>query len=131
MLDKEKVRLMTKLAFYERTQGKEDFITDEYYRKDYVGFHMICSILWTTIGYACVVGITLLAGMDWILANISKSLIITIGAAIVAGYFVTVVIYALISKKLFDRKHKGARQRVKIFNHNLDILLRTYEKEKR
>ena len=31
MLDEQKIKLMTKLAFYEETQGKEDFKISEYY----------------------------------------------------------------------------------------------------
>ena len=50
MLDEQKIKLMTKLAFYEKTQGKEDFKISEYYRKDYTSLHVICSILWVTVG---------------------------------------------------------------------------------
>ena len=49
MLDERKVKLMTKLALYEETHGKEDFKISEYYRKDYVGLHSICSFLWVTV----------------------------------------------------------------------------------
>lgn len=35
MLDERKVKLMTKLALYEETYGKEDFKISSYYRKDY------------------------------------------------------------------------------------------------
>lgn len=35
MLDERKVKLMTQLALYDQTQGKEDFKISEYYRKDY------------------------------------------------------------------------------------------------
>ena len=35
MLDERKVKLMTKLALYEETHGKEDFKISSYYRKDY------------------------------------------------------------------------------------------------
>ena len=35
MLDEKKVKLMTRLAFYEQTQGKEDFKVSAYYIKDY------------------------------------------------------------------------------------------------
>ena len=45
MLDEQKIKLMTKLAFYEKREGKEDFKISEYYRKDYVSLHVICSIL--------------------------------------------------------------------------------------
>ena len=40
MLDEKRVKLMTKLALYEETQGKDDFKVSEYYRKDYVGMHL-------------------------------------------------------------------------------------------
>ena len=51
MLDERKVKLMTRLAFYEQTQGKEDFKISAYYRKDYTSLHMLCSFIWVTIGY--------------------------------------------------------------------------------
>ena len=95
MLDRSKVKLMTKLALYEQTQGKEDFKISEYYRKDYVGLHSICSFLWVTVGYICVWMLILLAGFD-----------------------------------LYNQKHKDARQRVKMYNHDLIKLLKLYEKEK-
>ena len=50
MLDEQKIKLMTKLAFYEKTQGKEDFKISEYYLNDYTSLHVICSILWVTVG---------------------------------------------------------------------------------
>ena len=40
MLDKKKVELMTRLAFYEQTEGKEDFKISEYYRRDYGGIYL-------------------------------------------------------------------------------------------
>lgn len=61
MLDEKRVKLMTKLALYEETQGKDDFKVSEYYRKDYVGMHMICTFLWVTIGYVCLAGLLALA----------------------------------------------------------------------
>ena len=68
MLDEKKVKLMTRLAFYEQTQGKEDFKVSAYYRKDYASMHGICSFLWVTFGYACVVGLAMLAGMEQLLS---------------------------------------------------------------
>ena len=131
MLDKEKVRLMTKLAFYEQTQGKEDFKIDEYYQNDYAGFHTICSVIWITIGYVCGAGIIGVAAMDWIIANLSRDLIIMIGMTAVIAYLIIIVLYAFISNYIFEHKHKGARQRVKVYYHNLTRLLKMYEKEKR
>ena len=131
MLDKQKVKLMTELAIYEQNQGKEDLKINEYYRKDYAELHTICSVIWVTLGYAGVVGLGVLAGLDFLVANVSKTMIITLGAGIVGGYLAVLIIYSLVAQYLFRQKHKEARERIKFFNNDLTKLLKLYEKEKR
>ncbi len=131
MLDMRKVELMTQLAFYEQTEGKEDFKISEYYRKDYTSLHMICSVLWVTIGYVCAVGLFMLVKMEDILNNVSNSLIVMLAGAVVLGYISLIIVYLIITSHVFNTKHKEARQRVKKYNHNLTRLLRMYEKENR
>lgn len=130
MLDNEKVKLMTELAFYEQNQGKEDFKINEYYRNDYTGFHTICSIIWVTIGYIGIVGLGMLAALEFLLLNLSKTLIIRMVFGIVGGYFAVLIVYTLISQYIFRKKHKEAKQRMKLFNYSLTELLKMYEKEK-
>ena len=84
MLNREKVELMTKLAFYEQNEGKEDFKINEYYRKDYAGYHTLCSILWVTLGYVAVVGLVAVAALDFFLAAMSKSMLVKIAVIVVA-----------------------------------------------
>ena len=129
MLDERKVKLMTKLAMYEETQGKEDFKISEYYRKDYAGMHTICSVIWVTIGYVCAVAMIMLAGLESLMSKMSGGLIVTLGIAIVVGYVVVVIVYAVVTSHIYNEKHKNARQRVKRYNHNLTRLLKMYEKE--
>lgn len=129
MLDERKVRLMTSLAMYEQGQGKEDFKVSEYYRKDYTGMHILFSIFWTTVGYACIAGLVVLAGLKYFMENMSVKLFVTIGIAAVVGYLAVVIIYAVITIHIYNKKHKDARQRVKRYNHNLTKLLKMYEKE--
>lgn len=131
MLDKNKVKLMTELALYEQTQGKEDFRISEYYRKDYAGIHTICSFLWVTVGFICVAALLALSGMDALLSKLSVGLIITLGLMAVAAYLAIVIVYAVITSHIYNKKHRDARQRVKRYNHNLTRLLKMYEKENR
>lgn len=76
MLDERKVKLMTKLALYEETHGKEDFKISSYYRKDYASLHVIYAFLSVSVGYVCLVGVLLLAGVENIMGNLSNGLII-------------------------------------------------------
>ena len=130
MLDRSKVKLMTKLALYEQTQGKEDFKISEYYRKDYVGLHSICSFLWVTVGYICVWMLILLAGFDLIVGHMSLLLMLIMMLVAVVGYVVILAIYAGVTSHVYNQKHKDARQRVTMYNHDLIKLLKLYEKEK-
>ncbi len=131
MLDQRKIELMTRLAFYEQTDGKKDFKISEYYRRDYTSLHTICSILWVTVGYMCIVGILILVVLDDLLENLSNGVILMLGGMIVLGYISLVIVYAIITNHIYDEKHRDARQRVKKYNHNLTRLLRIYEKENR
>ena len=131
MLDKRKVEVMTRLAFYEQTEGKKDFKVSEFYRKDYTSLHTICSVLWVTVGYLCVIGIVILMVLEDLLENMSNGVIVMLGGMILLGYVALIIIYAIITSHIYDEKHKEARQRVKKYNHDLTRLLRMYEKENR
>lgn len=51
MLNNRKVRLMTRLAMYEQTEGKEDIRISKYFRTDYVRLNVLKSIVAITLGY--------------------------------------------------------------------------------
>ena len=117
---------MTRLAFYEQTQGKEDFKISAYYRKDYTSLHMLCSFIWVTIGYVLVVGLAVLAGLDSPLGHMSMAVMVLIGGMAIVGWLAVVIIYAMITSHVYNEKHKNSRQRVKKYNHDLTRLLKMY-----
>ena len=53
MLDKRKIRLMTKAAIYEKEYGDEDLKITSYYKKDYSSLNTWITLIWITAGYAC------------------------------------------------------------------------------
>lgn len=128
MLDERKVKLMTRLAFYEQTKGKDDFRISEYFRKDYTSFHVICSVLWVTLGYICVIGLAGTAGMESLMEKMSGGLLLLLCVMILAGYIALIIFYIGISTHIYNKKHKDARQRVKRYNYGLTKLLKFYEK---
>ena len=131
MLDEKKVKLMTRLAFYEQTQGKEDFKVSAYYRKDYASLHTICSIIWVTVGYICAVGLIFLAGMDNFLSSMSFGMMFLMLGILVLVYLFLLILYGVIASHIFNKKHRESRQRVKKYNNDLTRLLKLYEREKR
>lgn len=131
MLDERRVKLMTRLAMYEETGGKEDFKVSEFYRKDYVGMHSITAWLWVTVGYVGFLGLISLVSLDAIMGKMSTAILFTLAAAVVIGYLFVVILYVVIANHIYNEKHKNARQHVKKYNHDLTRLLKMYEKEKK
>lgn len=129
MLNGERVKLMVQLASYEEKEGKEDFKISSYYKKDYVSFHRLATMIWTTVGYGMLVGLIGLAYMDQIIEDLTLGRIIVLGTIVLGVYVFMLVIYWLASGRFYRKKHNEARARVKEYSHNLFVLNKLYEKE--
>ena len=55
MVNEEKVRLMTRLAMYEQSTGKEDLEKGRYFKSDYVKYNCLKTLVSTTILFVIVV----------------------------------------------------------------------------
>ena len=60
MLDKRKIRLMTRAAIYEKNYGEEDFKISSYYKKDYSSLNTWVTLIWITVGYGLAVAVLFL-----------------------------------------------------------------------
>lgn len=129
MLNEERVKLMVQLASYEEKEGKEDFKVSSYYKKDYVSFHRLATMIWTTIGYGMIVGLFGVIYMDQILESLTLAKAIVWAITILAVYLLLMIIYWVASGRFYRKKHSEARARVKKYSHNLLVLSKLYEKE--
>lgn len=129
MLDERKVKLMTRMASYEQNMGKEDMKISAYYRKDYASLHTLYSIIWVTAGYICAIALIAFGGLDIWMEKMTLGFMITLGIVAAAGYVVVLIVYAVVSNRIYNKKHREARTRVKKYNHDLTRLLKIYEKE--
>ena len=127
MLDEKKVKLMTRMALYEEQQGREDLKVSAYYRKDYTSLHTLATILWVTIGYVCLVVLLGISVFDKLMEKMSVGMIIVTAIAIVAAYLAIIIAYAVYTH--VTCRHKEARARVKLYNHDLARLLNLYKKK--
>ena len=60
MIDKRKVRLMTRAAIYEKEHGEEDLKIAGYYKKDYTSLNTWVTLIWVTAGFILLVGVIFL-----------------------------------------------------------------------
>ena len=51
MLNEERVKHMVKLALFETKNGNEELKASSYYKKDYVSFHVLWSLILMSIAF--------------------------------------------------------------------------------
>ena len=96
MLNRDKIRLMTKLAAFEKKEGKEVLQTGEYFRSDYISNRILMAELHYTLCFILVVMVGVLMRLESILLNLSlqylRGTARILGIAYVIGLLVTGII---------------------------------------
>lgn len=110
MLNTEKVKLMTKLAMYENGEGKQYLPVSKYYRTDYIGLALIKNFFLVTLGY----GLILLAGLgyfaEYLMENIHKMNLVSLGVRILLGYIAVLVLYSILTYIQYAWRYHKAKK---------------------
>ena len=104
MLDKRKIRLMTKAAVYEKEYGEEDFKITGYYKKDYASLNTWITLIWITAGYVLLGGILFLCFGESLLEGITIMRLIFLVAVALALYLVLVILYGIGAGNFYSKK---------------------------
>lgn len=131
MLDTRKIRLMTRMATYEKKNIQKDLRISTYYKKDYASLNTLITILWLTVGYALLVGMFGLCYVDQILENLTLEKLFLLGGMIVGIYLVLLIVYGVCANTYYKGMHNRAKHRVKRYYRDLSMLEKMNEKEKR
>lgn len=131
MLDTRRIRLMARMAQYEKNNINKDLKISTYYKKDYASLNMLITILWMTVGYGILLGLLAVCFMDELLADLTVSKLIFLCAEAGVGYLILLVIYAVCSNAFYRGRHNDAKHRVKKYYRDLSRLGKMEVKEKK
>lgn len=131
MLDKKRIRLMVRMASYEKTNAKQDQKISSYYKKDYISLNTWITILWVTVGYAIVVGLAAICGMEVLFDNLTIMKMLILGGLVIVGYIIVLVIYGVCASSYYKSKHNRAKQRVKRYYRDMSRLGKYEKKEQK
>ena len=130
MLDKSRIRLMTRAAIYEKTKAENDLKISTYYKKDYASLHTWITLIWVTVGYVLAAGLVVLCYADALLEDLDFAKMYFIAAVVIGSYLVLLVVYGICASSFYKAKHNKAKQRVKKYYRDLSRLGKLYMKEK-
>ena len=105
MLDKNRIRLMTKMAVYEKEYAEEDIKITGYYQKDYSSLNTWITLIWVTVGFFLVVALLFLAGGDSLMEGITIMKLLILAAIILGLYLSLLIIYGIGAGSFYRKKH--------------------------
>lgn len=131
MLNEEKIKVMNKLAMYEKGEGRKYLPVSKYYRSDYIGLALIKNFFLVTIGYGLVLaGVGAYFG-NYLMENIHKMNLVTLGIDILIGYLAVLVIFSVLTYIQYSIKYRRAKKSVKLYYEELTKLNRIYSREEK
>ncbi len=114
MIDNRKVRLMTKLAMYERGEGKEDLKINSYFVRDYLRNNFLKNCIFVTVGFVLIAGMRVVYKLEYIVQNAVNLDYTIIIKQLVALYILLLAVYSMMGLvfgmlKIRKSKHRFAK----------------------
>ena len=100
MLKEEKIHLMTRLAFYEKREGKHTIPIGKYYKKDYVALKMLQTAFTTAIAYFCILALWVLGQMEELLEGLKNRNFAAMGFGVIFGFVAIEAVFLAIAYRL-------------------------------
>ena len=131
MLNEEKIKIMNRLAMYEQGEGKKYLPVSRYYRSDYIGLALIKNFFLVTIGYALIVAAVAVYFGEYLLENIHKMDLVTLGVYLIIGYVVVLVAYSILTYIQYSVKYYQAKKSVREYYSWLTELNKIYARDEK
>ena len=112
MINEEKVKIMNRLAMYEKRGGKKYLPVSRYYRSDYIGLALIKNFFLVTIGYVLVLAAVAVYYSEYLMNNINQMDLVSLGMKVVGGYAVVLISYSVLTYIAYTVKYHCAKKSV-------------------
>lgn len=129
MVNMRKVRLMTKLAIYEKTEGKEDIRLGKYFRRDYVRVKILHNIVAVTIGYLLVLAMVIAYQMEYLIKEAVNLDYVGIGKSILGIYVIVITVYVMAAMVGYGLYYDYSRKKLAKYFRMLRLLRSMYQEE--
>ena len=129
MLNEERVRLMTKMAMFEKREGKNIAPILNYTKKDYVSSRKLFAFLIGTVLYCGIFGVIVAALFFTVIKNIDRITLLLILLVGLIGYLLFIYLYLLIVQRRASRRYKRENRKLESYRRAWDALESLYERE--
>ena len=129
MVNTRKVRLMTKLAVYEKKEGKEDIKLGKYFRRDFVRLKVLHNLVAVTVGYLLVLAMIIAYKMEYLIKEAVNLNYVGMGKLILGIYIIVVTIYVMAAMVGYSLYYDYSRKKLAKYFRMLRKLRSMYQEE--
>lgn len=131
MLNENKVKMMTKMAIYEKNEGRRMLKTARYFKSDYIAFGILKTLITTSIAYIIMLIMYVLYNMESIIKDINKIDYTEVGTNLIIGYVAMMAVFSAIAFVVYGKQYDNSRNGLKRYFSRLNKLERFYNGHKR
>jgi len=129
MLDESRIKLMTRMASYEDTEGRRSIPIAGYFRGDYVSLNVVKTAISATIAFVLVLAVYVYYNLENFIADIYKYDLESMGKRIFSVYLVYVAAFTVFSFFFYTWKYSKAKKSIQEYSLALKKLDSMYEEE--
>lgn len=129
MVNEDRIKLMTRMAAYEKEEHKKNKTIVSFFRSDYISMQMLKSIISTTIAFAIMFGLYVLYDFEVFMKEIYQMDMFEFAKSVIIIYVIFVGIFSVITYVVSLYQYNRALQSTKLYYANLKKLSRSYGEE--
>ena len=129
MVNEERIKLMTRMAAYEKEEHKKNKKIVSFFKSDYISMQTLKSIVYTTIAFTIMFGLYVLYDFEIFMKEIYQMDIFEFAKSVIIVYGIFMGIILVITYVVSLYQYKRAIQSTKLYYANLKKLSRDYGAE--
>ena len=126
MVNEDRIKLMTRMAAYEKEEHKKNKKIVSFFRSDYISMQMLKSIVATTIAFAIMFGLYVLYDFEVFMKEIYRMDMFEFAKSVIIIYVIFLLIISVITYVVSLYRFNKALQSTKLYYANLKKLSRIY-----
>ena len=129
MVNEERIKLMTKMAAYEKEEHKKNKNIVAFFRSDYVSLQVLKSVICTTVAFAIIFALYMLYDFEIFMKEIYQMDVLEFAGNVIVSYLIFLGIILLVTHTVALYQYKKALQSVRGYYAKLKELSRIYGEE--
>ena len=131
MIDENKVRLMTKIAIYEKKEENRNLLISKYYKSDYVRYNVLKTLIAVTVAFWAIIGAYAFLKFDDLLAKVSEVDYFDVMYKLLGAYVFVCLGFFFFAQIVYSYRYSMAKPGLIKYNVNLKKLIEYYGGKKK